>query len=60
MWIIHLYLDTQKTQLFKILTFTRLADIAYCLNTRLHEVSNFYHGITKPAGIFRHLNIDRY
>lgn len=60
MWIVHLYMDTHKTQLFKIFTFARLADIAYCLDKQLHEVSNFYHSITKPAGIFQHLNIDRY
>jgi hypothetical protein len=60
MWIVHLYLDTQKTQLFKIMSFARLTDIAYCVDKKLHEVSNYYHTITKPVGIFKYLNIDRY
>ena len=60
MWIVHLYTDTQKTELFKVMTFERLADISYCLDKKLHEVSNFYHGITKPTGIFQYLIVDKY
>jgi hypothetical protein len=59
MWIIHLYLDESKKNLFKILTFERLSDIAYCLDKKLFEVSNFYHGIKKPHGIFNYLNINQ-
>ena len=52
-WILHLYLNTKKTDLFKSLSFERLIDIAYCLDTKIYEVSNFYHGIKKPHGIFK-------
>jgi hypothetical protein len=42
------------------MSFARLTDIAYCVDKKLHEVSNYYHTITKPVGIFKYLNIDRY
>ena len=53
MWIVHLYMDTHKTQLFKIFTFARLADIAYCLDKQLHEVSNFYHSIKREVAAYK-------
>ena len=58
-WIIHLYLDELKSELFKIMVFVTLGDIAYCLDTQLYEVSNFYHQIKKPQGIFKYISIDK-
>jgi len=58
-WIIHLYLDELKSELFKIMVFATLGDIAYCLDKQLYEVSNFYHQIKKPQGIFKYISIDK-
>ena len=59
MWILHLYLDSDKKQLFKIFKFHRLKNIAYCLNKEVFQITNFYHGIKKPDGIFKYITIDR-
>ena len=58
-WILHLYSDDTKSNLFKIMSFNTLNDIAYCLNKELYEVSNFYHQIKKPNGIFKYLDINK-
>ena len=58
-WIIHLYLDELKSELFKIMVFATLGDIAYCLDKQLYKVSNFYHRIKKPQGIFKYISIDK-
>ena len=51
-WIVNVYLDIQHDALFRVLEFDTLLEIATCLNTRLYEVSNFYHRIKKPTGCF--------
>ena len=58
-WILHLYLDEDKNDLFKILKFGTLGDMAYCLDKKLYEVSNFYHQIKKPHGIFKYISINK-
>jgi hypothetical protein len=59
MWIIHLYLDFEHHTLFKILKFRRLLDVAYCLNKEVYQITNFYHNIKKPDGIFKYITLDR-
>ena len=54
-WILAIYLDDDKKDLFKALEFDSLRHIAYCLNKQIYDVSNFYHKITKPKGIFKQL-----
>jgi hypothetical protein len=56
-WIVNVYVDTEHTTLFRILEFDTLLEIATCLNTKLYEVSNFYHKIKKPTGVFLYLYV---
>lgn len=56
-WIVNVYLDKEKIQLIKVLTFDTLQEIAHCLDRKLYEVSNQYHKIKKPSDIFEYLYI---
>ena len=56
-WIVNVYLDIQHDALFRVLEFDTLLEIATCLNTRLYEVSNFYHRIKKPTGVLLYLYV---
>lgn len=56
-WVLNLYIDEEKTKLFKVLEFNTLKDIAYCCNKELFEISNFYHNIKKPSGLFKYIYI---
>ena len=56
-WRVFLYTDIDKKDLFKILNFERLEDIAYCLDKKIYEITNFYHKIKKPSGIFNFINL---
>ena len=57
LWIVNVFLDPEHKHLFKTLEFSTLKHIAYCLNLQVYQVSNFYHKISKPAGIFKFLYI---
>ena len=57
LWIVNVFLETEQIHLFKTLEFHTLKDIAYCLDTEVYQVSNFYHKITKPSGVFKFLYI---
>ena len=59
MWLLHLYLDYGHQNLFKIFKFKRLVDVAYCLNKEVYQITNFYHEIKKPDGIFKYITLDR-
>lgn len=54
-WVLCIYLDKNKNDLFKVLEFNSLREIAYCLDKEIYDISNFYHKITKPKKIFTHL-----
>jgi hypothetical protein len=56
-WIVNVYYDREKTELFKVLQFNTLKEISYCLDTKVHDVSNVYHKIKKPCGVFEKLYI---
>lgn len=57
MWIVNIYYDDAREHIFKSLEFLTLGDIAYCLDCPTHSVSNFYHKIKKPRGVFKKLYI---
>ena len=56
-WILTIYLDKNKKDLFKALEFNNLREIAYCLDKEIYDISNFYHKITKPKEVFEYLNL---
>ena len=54
-WILTIYLDKNKKDLFKALEFNNLREIAYCLDKEIYDISNFYHKITKPKEVIEYL-----
>ena len=54
-WILTIYLDKNKKDLFKALEFNNLREIAYCLDKEIYDISNFYHKITKQKEVFEYL-----
>ena len=56
-WIMILFTDTNKTEIFKVLEFNTLKEIAYVMDKKIYDVTNFYHEITKPKTIFNYLHI---
>ena len=56
-WKVFLFLDIEKSELFKVMTLQTQRDIAYVLDKSVCEVTNFYHNIKKPCGIFKYIII---
>ncbi len=59
LWILNLYYDTKKENFIKTIELSTLRDLAYIIGCELYDVSNFYHKITKPKGIFNYLTITK-
>lgn len=57
LWLLIIYKDNEKKEYMKSVECSTLSHIAYLLNRPIYDISNFYHGITKPAGIFKHLTL---
>lgn len=56
-WIINIYTDIEKTDLFKVIEVKTLKEISYIMNKKIFEISNFYHKIKKPDKIFKFITI---
>lgn len=50
-WILYLFTDITKSEIFKIMEFKSVKDIAYVLNMKPQIISNYFHGLIKPRGI---------
>ena len=57
LWILVIYKDGEKKEYIKSIECVTLAHVAYLLNRPIYDVSNFYHKISKPSGIFNHLTL---
>jgi len=56
-WVVVIYKDKDKTDYFKTLKCETLEHIAYLLDKKVYDVSNVFHNITKPSGVFQYLTI---
>lgn len=56
-WIVIIYKDKDKSDYYKTINCDTLNEIAYLLNRKVYDVSNVFHKITKPNGIFEYLTI---
>ena len=52
-WILYLFEDEEKSELFKIMEFKSVKDIAYVLDMKREVISNFFHGLINPRGILK-------
>ena len=52
-WILYLFEDEEKSELFKIMEFKSVKEIAYVLDMKREVISNFFHGLILPRGILK-------
>ena len=52
-WILYLFTDEKKEEIFKIMEFKTIKEISYVLNTNPSIISNFFHGLIKARGILK-------
>ena len=52
-WFLILYSNPEKTEVFKVINCQTIKEVAYYLNMKPARVSNFYHKLIKPAGVFK-------
>ena len=52
-WVLYLFDDEGKKQLFKIMEFKTIKDLSYVLNIDSSIISNWYHGLINPRGILK-------
>jgi hypothetical protein len=57
LWLLVIYYDKEKKEFYKKIECDTLEEIAYLLNKKIYDVSNVYHKITKPKGIFNYISI---
>ena len=46
-WLVFLHKDVEKTELFKVLDFQSIKEVAYVLNMKPQVISNYYHNLIK-------------
>tara|TARA_R110000822_G_scaffold165859_1_gene306359 strand:- start:258 stop:467 length:210 start_codon:yes stop_codon:yes gene_type:complete len=52
-WILYLFTDESKQEIFKIMEFKTIKEIGYVFNIEPHIISNFFHGLIKPRGMLK-------
>lgn len=57
LWLLVIYYDKEKKEFYKKIECDTLEEIAYLLQKKIYDVSNVYHKITKPKGIFNYISI---
>lgn len=54
-WVVYLFTDSTKSDIFKIMEFKTVRDIGYVFNVSPQVVSNYFHGLIRPRGILKNL-----
>ena len=54
-WILYLFEDETKTEIFKIMEFKSIREISYVFDIERQIISNFYHGLILPRGILKNV-----
>ena len=50
-WILYLFENDKKSELFKIMEFRSVKEISYVLDMKREIISNWFHGLILPRGI---------
>lgn len=53
-WLLFLFQDKEKTELHKIYEFRTIKEIAYILDMKQQDISNFFHGLIKERDNLRY------
>jgi len=52
-WVLYLYEDDKKSEIFKIMEFKTIKELSYVIKTEASIISNWYHGLINPRGILK-------
>ena len=54
-WVVYLFYDDKKKDIFKIMEFKTIKQVAYCLDVDPQTISNYFHRLIKPRGILKNI-----
>jgi len=52
-WVLYLFEDDDKRELFKIMEFKTIRDLSYVIKIEPSIISNWFHGLINPRGILK-------
>ena len=52
-WVLYLFDDDKKIDIFKIMEFKTIKEMSYVLEVDPAVISNWYHGLILPRGILK-------
>ena len=52
-WVLYLFEDQEKKDLFKIMEFKTIKEVSYVLDVEQQIISNWFHGLINPRGILK-------
>ncbi len=56
-WVLYLFEDEKKKEIFKIMEFKTIKDLSYVLNIEASIISNWYHGLINARGILKNATL---
>lgn len=56
-WIVFLFEDLERKKLLKTYEFRTIKEIAYILNMKQQDISNYFHGLIKERDVLRYCHI---
>lgn len=52
-WVLYLFEDNDKRELFKIMEFRTIREIGLCLDIEPQVISNWFHGLINARGLLK-------
>lgn len=52
-WVLYLFEDDKKKEIFKIMEFKTIKELSYVIDTEPSIISNWYHGLINARGILK-------
>tara|TARA_R110002012_G_scaffold170929_3_gene335568 strand:- start:1782 stop:1982 length:201 start_codon:yes stop_codon:yes gene_type:complete len=56
-WILFIFEDLERTKLLKSYEFKTIKEIAYILDMKQQDISNYFHGLIKERDVLRYCYI---
>jgi|TARA_R110000824_G_scaffold6724_6_gene31043 hypothetical protein len=56
-WVLYLFEDEEKTQLFKIMEFNTIRELGYVMDLPSTIISNWFHELILPRGILKRCSL---
>ena len=52
-WVLYLFEDEEKRELFKIMEFKTIKELSYVVSIEPQTISNWFHGLINARGILK-------